>query len=101
MANAGLTELNDAPLSNGHNDEGAVSSAVPQTEIGDGNAVAEANWDNSANDLSTSQEWVNVTPRDAAETDTGVTATIAAPAQNQSWADEQPETPPPVLEVSF
>lgn len=100
MANAGLTELNDAPLVNGHNDEGAASSAVPQTEIGDGNAAAEANWDNSANDMSGSQEWVNVTPRDAAETDVGVVATLAAPAQTQSWADEQPDSPPPATEVS-
>lgn len=101
MVNAGLTELDDAPMTNGQTNEVTASTGVPQTEIGgDGNAVAEASWDNTANDLSASQEWVNVTPRDATETDTGVTTTVSAPAQNQSWADEQPDTPP-ATEVSF
>lgn len=100
MANAGLTEINDEPFTNGHAEETAASTGVPQSEIGGGNAVAEANWDHSAADMSTSQEWVNVTPRDATETDTGVSATFAAPAQTQSWADEQPDTPPPAAEVS-
>jgi len=100
MANAGLTELNDAPLSNGHAEETTAFNGVPQAEIGDGNAMAEANWDNtSPNEMSTSQEWVNVNPRDVSETDTGVAATLAAPAQTQSWADEQPDTPPPTTEV--
>lgn len=98
MANAGLTELNDAPLSNGHTEDVTSATGVLQSEIGGGNAVAEANWDHSANEMSTSQEWVNVTPRDAVETDTGVTATFAAPAQTQSWADEQPDSPPPAAD---
>jgi len=55
------------------------------------NAAAEANWDQN-NDLSASQEWVEV-PRDAAETETGIAATPAAPANTQSWADDQPESP--------
>ncbi|KAJ5042076.1 uncharacterized protein L3040_004634 [Drepanopeziza brunnea f. sp. 'multigermtubi'] len=99
ILNAGLTEL-DAPaatqLTNGHA-EAAYDQGVPQNStFGDGaaNAAAEANWDNS-NDLSmsTSQEWVEV-PRNAAETDTGITATPAAPSNVQSWADDHPESPP-------
>lgn len=73
-------------------------SAVETEEVtqnsgfGDGaNAAAEANWDQN-NDLSASQEWVEV-PRDAAETETGVVATPAAPANTQSWADDQPDSP--------
>ena len=96
IANAGLTEIDAAsattPLANGH--ESSEPQGIPQNSgFGDGaaNAAAEANWDNS-NDLSTSQEWVEV-PRDAAETDTGLTATPAAPANTQSWADDQPDSP--------
>lgn len=98
IVNAGLTEL-DAPavasLTNGHPEEASHGDApgVPQNSgFGEGaNAAAEANWDQT-NDLSTSQEWVEV-HRDAAETDTGVTATPAAPSNTQSWADEQPDSP--------
>ncbi|KAG4425506.1 hypothetical protein IFR04_001425 [Cadophora malorum] len=96
IANAGLTEL-DAPaateLTNGHA-EATYDQGIPANSgFGDGaaNAAAEANWDNN-NDLSTSQEWVEV-PRDATETDTGVTATPAAPANTQSWADAEPDSP--------
>jgi hypothetical protein len=69
------------------------ASGVPaNSTFGEGaNAAAEANWDTN-NDLSASQEWVEV-PRDAAETDTGVTATPAANTNTQSWADDQPEAP--------
>ncbi|KAH7354889.1 hypothetical protein BKA65DRAFT_424707 [Rhexocercosporidium sp. MPI-PUGE-AT-0058] len=96
IANAGLTELDDPTaieLTNGHA-EATLNQGVPANSgFGDGaaNAAAEANWDNS-NDLSTSQEWVEV-PRDATETDTGVVATPAAPSNTQSWADDQPESP--------
>jgi hypothetical protein len=93
IANAGLTEL-DAPAATSKQDghEAYEAHGIPQNSgFGDGaaNAAAEANWDN-ANDMSTSQEWVEV-PRDANETDTGVTATPAAPSNTQSWADDQPE----------
>ncbi|KHN99178.1 uncharacterized protein MAM_02876 [Metarhizium album ARSEF 1941] len=54
-------------------------------------AVAESHWDTEAG-LSASQEWIDVKiPRDPSETDTGLTATPAASANTQSWADEQPE----------
>lgn len=107
MANAAFTELNDAPLSNGHNGHkeevpATNGNGVVQADIGEGNAMAEANWDNtSPNEMSTSQEWVQVTPRDVTETENGVAATLAAPARIQSWADEKPDSPPPATEVSF
>jgi hypothetical protein len=94
IANAGLTEIDDAAqassFANGH--AAYDAQGIPQNSgFGDGaaNAAAEANWDNS-NDLSASQEWVEV-PRDATETNTGVTGTPAAPSNTQSWADDQPE----------
>jgi hypothetical protein len=95
IANAGLTELN-APaattITNGQ--EGHYDSqAVPQNAgFGNGaaNAAAEANWD-AGNDLSASQEWVEV-PRVPAETDTGAAPTPAAPSKVQSWADDQPDS---------
>ena len=104
IANAGLTELDAPPattLSNGH-ETTTFANDIPQNSgFGDGaaNAAAEANWDQS-NDLSTSQEWVEV-PRDATETDTGVTATPAAPSNVQSWADDQPDSPAEVSALSI
>ncbi|RFU33588.1 hypothetical protein B7463_g2749, partial [Scytalidium lignicola] len=94
VAHAGLTEIEVRPSStvNGAQEPGRAQSPVPQNSgIGDGaNAAAEANWDNN-NDMSASQEgWVEI-PRDAAETETGVTATPAAHGNTQSWADDQPE----------
>jgi hypothetical protein len=101
IVNAGLTELDDvatAALSNGHGDASAEAAAVgiPQNsgiDEGASNAAAESHWDPS-NDLSTSQEWVDVKlPRDTAETGTGITATPAAAVASQSWADDQPDSP--------
>ncbi|KAH8786696.1 hypothetical protein BGZ57DRAFT_881906 [Hyaloscypha finlandica] len=97
IVNAGLTEIGEPAtidLTNGHNESVFDTQGIPQNSgFGDGaaNAAAEANWDNN-NDLSTSQEWVEV-PRDANETETGVTATPAAPSNVQSWADDQPDSP--------
>lgn len=103
IANAGLTEIDNAaqasPSTNGH--AAYDAQGIPQNSgFGDGaaNATAEANWDNS-NDLSASQEWVEI-PRDATETDTGVTGTPAAPSNTQSWADDQPENPAEVSACS-
>lgn len=102
IANAGLTEIDDnqtIPLS-------TQAAAVETEEVaqnsgfGEGaNAAAQANWDQN-NDLSASQEWVEV-PRDAAETETGVVATPAAPANTQSWADDQPESPKQVRFTTY
>ena len=59
------------------------------------NAVAESHWDNGNEASTISQEWVDVTiPKDPAETETGLTATPAAAANTQSWADDHPETVP-------
>ncbi|CAD6443627.1 38508c6e-d30e-4606-90aa-d807c8709e39 [Sclerotinia trifoliorum] len=97
IANAGLTEIDDpvtTAMTNGHQEPSfEEAQKLPQNSaFGEGgNAAAEANWDNN-NDLSTSQEWVEV-PREATETETGVTATPAAAPNTQSWADEQPESP--------
>ncbi|ESZ94386.1 hypothetical protein SBOR_5250 [Sclerotinia borealis F-4128] len=98
IANAGLTEIDDpvtSALTNGQQEPSfeEAQAIPPNSAFGEGgNAAAEANWDNNNNELSTSQEWVEV-PREAAETDTGVTATPAAAVNTQSWADEQPDSP--------
>jgi hypothetical protein len=92
-----MTEL-DAPAAttamNGHSTIHEVEG-IPQNSgfggEGGANAAAQRNWDNQ-NDLSTSQEWVEV-PRDTAETETGVTATPAGLSNTQSWADDQPDSP--------
>jgi hypothetical protein len=96
IANAGLTEIDEPTtiaLANGHADTYENQGAPQNSGFGDGaaNAAAEANGDQTK-DLSTAQEWVEV-PRDAAETETGLTATPAAPSNIQSWADDQPESP--------
>lgn len=109
IVHASLTEIEagtDTPLAevaalaNGHAEESAEAApaAPANADVGDeaANAVGESRWDtgNSAKDLTMSQEWVQV-PRDLAETETGITATTAATGNTQSWADEQPDHPPP------
>jgi hypothetical protein len=100
VANASLTQVDQpsATLTNGHD---ASHDQVQDSSFDEGgNVAAEANWDTS-NDLSTSQEWVEV-PRNATETDTGATVTPAAVPNVQSWADDQPENPTEVRTlVSF
>ncbi|KAK0748505.1 hypothetical protein B0T21DRAFT_407019 [Apiosordaria backusii] len=102
VANAGLTEVDDGSavaLTNGHaQDTSSASGGVPSNaDVTDSaaNAAGESQWD-TGNTISDSQEWVSVNvPRDLSETDTGATATPAqpsAPANNQSWADDHPET---------
>jgi hypothetical protein len=97
LAHAAFTELDAAPLAslaNGHEESTVDTSSIPQNSgIGEdaANAAAESNWDTNA-DLTASQEWVDVS-RDGAETETGITATIAAPSNTQSWADDHPESP--------
>ena len=98
IANAGMTELEDTttiPIrtngTSGHEQDG--TSATEQVSTGEaGNAVAEANWNPEASmttDASgTGEDWVQI-PRDPAETETGVSATPAAPpAEANSWAEE-------------
>lgn len=91
LVHAGLTELDEPTISmtNGTHKANLEIEGVPQNSTfgtGAANAAAETRWD-EANDLSTSQEWVKVQPRDVAETETGTTATPAA-ENKQSWAEE-------------
>ncbi|KAI1777544.1 hypothetical protein F4818DRAFT_317347 [Hypoxylon cercidicola] len=101
IAHAGLTEIDTtgatAPLTNGHTESTPVSAFPENADVADSaaNAAAESQWD-AANDLSASasqEDWVKV-PRDPAETETGLTATPVSAGNVQSWADEQPESPP-------
>lgn len=96
IANAGLTEIDDPATSTLTNGLGSAyeAHAIPQnTGFGDGaaNAAAEANWD-ASNDLSASQEWVEV-PRAPLETETSAIAPPATTSNVQSWADDQPDAP--------
>ena len=70
-----------------------VTNGLSNAHVSDeaANRVGESHWD-TGNDLSISQEWVDVTvPRDPTETETGLAATPAAPANTQSWADDAAE----------
>jgi hypothetical protein len=81
-----VPEAAPTPSSNGLGNANVAGDAA--------NAVAEGHWDN-ANDMSISQEWVDVkVPRDPAETETGLNATPAVAANTQSWADDQPDHVP-------
>ncbi|KAJ9602009.1 hypothetical protein H2200_013568 [Cladophialophora chaetospira] len=94
VAHAGLTELDDATTIQAT--AYPIDSDVPapeQTSADDqaANAVAEA-WDPQASVITdnsaANDEWVQV-PRDPTETETGLTATPAAPVQaTNSWAEE-------------
>lgn len=96
VTTAGLTEADEAAitiLTNGHAQEASSSSAAPSNaDVADSaaNAAGESQWD--AGDMAASQEWVDVKiPREPSETETGLAATPAAPANTQSWADDHPE----------
>lgn len=89
--------MSAAALVNGHGQGAAPSSGAPSNaDVADSaaNAAGESQWD-TGNDMTTSQEWVDVkVPREPSETETGVAATPAAPAapaHPQSWADDHPE----------
>ncbi|PHH67614.1 hypothetical protein CDD82_1276 [Ophiocordyceps australis] len=98
------TELNTSITSNGTGLESSTNG-IQNISVSDeaANAVAESHWVGES-DVAISQEWVDVkTPRDAAETETGIEATPAAPSNTQSWADEQPDAitlPTPVITES-
>ncbi|TPX09995.1 uncharacterized protein E0L32_008842 [Thyridium curvatum] len=97
VAHATLTEIDTGAaivLTNGASAESPASAHPANADVADGaaNAAGESQWDTPSNNMSMSQEWVEV-PRDPAETETGLAATPAAPVQSQSWADEQPEHP--------
>ncbi|KAM7193367.1 hypothetical protein V8F20_008417 [Naviculisporaceae sp. PSN 640] len=110
VANASLTEIqegSDVALANGHSEEPVATTSIPTTDVADNaaNAAGESQWD-TANDLTISQEWVDVkAPQEPTETEPAAEAepaaepapeataeaTPAAPANNQSWADDHPE----------
>ena len=94
VANAGLTEIEEGSavaLTNGHTEEPAPVSSIPNADVQDSaaNASGESQWDTAApaQDLTMSQEWVEVEPP-AAETSP---AAAANTNNNQSWADDHPE----------
>ena len=103
IAHAGLTEIDEGstkPFMNGHSED-KTAQLNDAADVADSaaNAAGENQWDpenTNTNNLAESQEWVNV-PRDPAETETGLTATPAAPSNTQSWADDHPE---PAAEVT-
>ncbi|KAI1734928.1 hypothetical protein F4680DRAFT_329352 [Xylaria scruposa] len=101
VAHAGLTEIDSTgatePLTNGHTESTPQTGIPTNADVSDiaANAAAGADWDTNNNMASsiTQEDWVQVT-RDPAETETGLTATPAAASNVQSWADDQPESPP-------
>ena len=81
-------------MTNGHVQESSTSSAPSNADVADdaANAAGESQWD-TGNDMTGSQEWVDVKiSREPSETETGLAATAAAPSNTQSWADDHPET---------
>lgn len=54
------------------------------------NAVAESHWDTTNNEMSTSQEWVDVKPAEAVEADAAAPAPTRV-TNTHSWADDHPE----------
>ncbi|MCJ1356109.1 MAG: hypothetical protein MMC33_006103 [Icmadophila ericetorum] len=99
ILHAGLTEIEaDAqPLVNGTNSH-VDSPDVPgasNVDVAAANEAAGENWGSKLEPSMTSgpDEWVDA-QRDPAETDTDLTATSAAPTNNQTWADDVPGEPP-------
>ena len=101
IAHAGLTELDTTiePTSNGVPDpvDGPNVPDASSIDAGAANAAAETSWDVklSGSGASAGDDWVEVAPRDLAETDTGSAATPAAITNTQSWAEESEQMPPP------
>ncbi|GAP88942.1 hypothetical protein SAMD00023353_3400120 [Rosellinia necatrix] len=86
------------PLTNGHTESTPPSGVTADADVSDNaaNAATGSEWDANNNTMSSSitqEGWVEV-PRDPSEPETGSAATPAAPANVQSWADDQPENPP-------
>lgn len=100
VAHAGLTEIDQPPVTTTNGDSHVETPTVPEAsniDAGAANAAAEANWvpELSASAHSGADGWVEV-PRDPAETDTGYDATPAAGNPAQSWAEDVPNEPAPV-----
>ncbi|UKZ77314.1 hypothetical protein TrVFT333_005034 [Trichoderma virens FT-333] len=102
IANEAATEIaaGDGILTNGHElvEPEPASNGLANADVADeaANAVAESHWDTSNQDISISQEWVDVAiPAEPAEPE--VSAEAATPdANKQSWADDHPD---PVTEL--
>ncbi|KAK0651641.1 hypothetical protein B0T16DRAFT_426409 [Cercophora newfieldiana] len=98
VVNAGLTEIEEgsaATLTNGHTEEPATTESAPSNaDVTDNaaNAAGESQWDTgNVNDLTMSQEWVDVKAEAAEAENAFAAAPVAAPTNSQSWADDHPE----------
>ncbi|KAF5018216.1 hypothetical protein F66182_9812 [Fusarium sp. NRRL 66182] len=94
IAHAAATEIEAgdtvAPTAPEPSSNGLANASVADDAA---NAVAESHWDATNNDLSTSQEWVDVKPAEAVEAEAAPAPTRVA--NTQSWADDHPETTAP------
>lgn len=106
IANEAATEIEagDGPLTNGHGhgqvEAEPASNGLANANVADeaANTVAESQWDTSNQDVSISQEWVDVSiPSGPTEAEASADSS-ALGANKQSWADDHPE---PAAEVSF
>lgn len=104
IANEAATEIEagDGPLTNGHGHEHEHAEAEPASNglananVADeaANTVAESQWDTSNQDMSISQEWVNVPKPTGAEASADSSTLDAV---KPSWADDHPD---PVVEAT-
>lgn len=101
IANEAATEIEagDGPLTNGHGhaEVEPASNGLANANVADeaANAVAESHWDTSNQDMSISQEWVNIPKPTDAQTSADSSALDAI---KPSWADDHPD---PAVEVGF
>ncbi|KAJ4269622.1 hypothetical protein NW762_001290 [Fusarium torreyae] len=95
VAHAAATEIEAgdtaAPAATEQPSNGLANASVADDAA---NAVAESHWDTTNNELSTSQEWVDVKPAEAVEADAAAPAPTRV-SNTQSWADDHPETTAP------
>ncbi|KAM0459321.1 hypothetical protein ACHAPV_005503 [Trichoderma viride] len=94
IANEAATEIEagDGPLTNGHGhaEVEPASNGLANANVADeaANAVAESHWDTSNQDMSISQEWVNIPKPTDAQTSADSSALDAI---KPSWADDHPD----------
>lgn len=104
IANEAATEIEagDGPLTNGHGHVEAepASNGLANANVADeaANTVAESQWDTGNQDISLSQEWVDVSiPSGPTEAEASAEPS-ALDANKQSWADDHPD---PAAEVGL
>ncbi|GFP52109.1 hypothetical protein ACSS6W_003890 [Trichoderma asperelloides] len=97
IANEAATEIEagDGPLTNGHGHVEAepASNGLANANVADeaANTVAESQWDTGNQDISLSQEWVDVSiPSGPTEAEASAEPS-ALDANKQSWADDHPD----------